>query len=360
MTDESDTAVDRIPLARSVHYVACGLPEVPNQYGPGVLAPSEITLTYRAAPDSQLGRVHAYLAGRIWADGKELPLLPGGLYGQHYFDGMEGWPAWLVEEARLHDPDAAVVPPADRAAITSGDAEAMDRAIPSRRAGLRDEIAAALEAADYRMDMRRGDLADAVLPVLYREWPWLRAEAEDAAVLPAPVDRAAVLAEIHSLVEEMRIGEDEDPAPDVRVLGYNEGLGAVLSELRRLAAETAPEPAERPRCPYCQMPHDLTPGSGPVLACASIRATRLAEQRSIALDYLDSLEGQKITETDRLRLLLILDDGRHDGPLCGKTQATDGTTYPPCARPADHIEAYCRNATRTAYFIAATLTDTPA
>lgn len=55
---------------------------------------------------------------------------------------------------------------------------------PSRRAGLRNEIAAALEAADYRMDMRRGDLADAVLPVLYREWPWLRAEAEGA---PVPV-----------------------------------------------------------------------------------------------------------------------------------------------------------------------------
>lgn len=82
-------------------------------------------------------------------------------------------------------------------------------------------------------------------------------------------------------------------------------------------------------------------------------AERLAEQRSIALDYLDSLSGQKITETDRLRLLLILDDGRHDGPLCGKTRATDGNNYPPCARPAGHIEAYCRNATRNAYFIAA-------
>lgn len=79
----------------------------------------------------------------------------------------------------------------------------------------------------------------------------------------------------------------------------------------------------------------------------------LAEQRSIALDYLDSLAGQKITETDRLRLLLILDDGRQSGPLCGKTQATDGNTYPPCARPEGHIEAYCRDATRNAYFIAA-------
>ncbi|MBX7464912.1 hypothetical protein K1Y80_02300 [Streptomyces sp. MAG02] len=47
---------------------------------------------------------------------------------------------------------------------------------------LRDRIAQALEEADYRLDMRRGDLADAVM-----------------AVLPAPVDRAACdcEAEVH-------------------------------------------------------------------------------------------------------------------------------------------------------------------
>jgi hypothetical protein len=115
MTDRP--AVDRVPIAHSVRYAARGLPEVPNQYGPGVLAPSEITLTYRAAPDSQLGRVHAYVAGRIWVDGAEIPLLPGGLYGQHYDDGLDGWPAWLAEEARLHDPEpAGCVPAADQAA----------------------------------------------------------------------------------------------------------------------------------------------------------------------------------------------------------------------------------------------------
>jgi hypothetical protein len=112
------TGIDRIPLAHSVCYVAHGLPEVPNHYGPGVLAPSEITLTYRAAPDSQLGRVHAYVAGRLWVDGKEVPLQPGGLYGQHYLDGLDNWPEWLAEEARLHDPEAAAVsaavaPPTD-------------------------------------------------------------------------------------------------------------------------------------------------------------------------------------------------------------------------------------------------------
>ncbi|MFJ6363482.1 hypothetical protein ACIQIE_20160 [Streptomyces globisporus] len=37
---------------------------------------------------------------------------------------------------------------------------------------------------------------------------------------------------------------------------------------------------------------------------------------------------------------------------CGKTTATNGTEYPPCARPAGHSEAYCRDANRQAYFIA--------
>lgn len=103
---DQQLAVDRVPIAHSVVYAVRGLPEVPNQYGSGTLEPREITLTYRTAPDSQLGRVHAYVAGRIWVDGAEIPLLPGGLYGQHYDDGLDGWPEWLAEEARLHDPAA--------------------------------------------------------------------------------------------------------------------------------------------------------------------------------------------------------------------------------------------------------------
>lgn len=127
MTDTTDPQTAeplRIPIAHSVRYAARGLPEVPNQYGSGVLAPSEITLTYRAAPDSGLGRVHAYVAGRLWVDGVEIPLLPGGLYGQHYDDGLDGWPEWLAEEARLHDPDAPSAA-ADRAGLLDAAAQAI-------------------------------------------------------------------------------------------------------------------------------------------------------------------------------------------------------------------------------------------
>lgn len=108
--------VDRIPLAHSVRYAARGLPDVPYQYGRGVLRPSEVTLTYRTAPDSQLGRVHAYLAGRIHVDGREV--LHREPFGQHYDEGLDNWPEWLTEEARLHDPTAEPAVSADRAAMS--------------------------------------------------------------------------------------------------------------------------------------------------------------------------------------------------------------------------------------------------
>jgi hypothetical protein len=211
MNDNTTTDIDRIPLAHSVRYVARGLPEVPNQYGPGVLAPSEITLTYRAASDSQLGRVHAYVAGRIWVDGVETPLLPGGLYGQHYFDGLDGWPEWLAAEARLHDPDApAVVPSVGGAA-------------------LRDRIAHALEREDalhwgydhgfadsYGTDAETDGFVDAVL-----------------AVLPAPADRAAVLTEAAERLDAIPLS------------GVEAGVRAALTaELRRLGGEAAPDNTE--------------------------------------------------------------------------------------------------------------------
>ncbi|MGW1961793.1 hypothetical protein ACWCPD_16130 [Streptomyces sp. NPDC001935] len=121
-----EITVDRIPLARSVRYIARGLPDVPFQYGPGVIRPSEITLTYRDTPDSQLGRVHAYVTGRLWVGEREVPM--GSGYGQHYDDGLSNWPDWLTDEAQLHDPDAVSVPaPTDEPALRDRIAEALMR-----------------------------------------------------------------------------------------------------------------------------------------------------------------------------------------------------------------------------------------
>src|SRR5690606_9340163 len=65
-----------------------------------------------------------------------------------------------------------------------------DQTAPSHRAGLRDRIDAAIwerqnpgrrwADCEYRWRADAEADTDAVLAVLYREWPWLRAEAEDA------------------------------------------------------------------------------------------------------------------------------------------------------------------------------------
>jgi hypothetical protein len=165
---------------------------------------------------------------------------------------------------------------------------------PSRRAGLRDELRRVVcEAEGFAWDSdmlepdEYGDHADTVLAVLYREWPCLRAEAEDAvsaavpaadraalrdriaaaiwerqnpgrrwadcehpwgadaeddadavlSVLPAPADRAAVLRETADrLVEEIQRGFLGHR--DVRLAGLCESVGL----LRQWAAEVAAVP----------------------------------------------------------------------------------------------------------------------
>jgi hypothetical protein len=113
---------------------------------------------------------------------------------------------------------------------------------PSRRAGLRDELRRAVcEAEGFAWDSdmlepdEYGDHADTVLAVLYREWPWLRAEAEDAsaAVVPA-ADRAALKTRITAAVQPLLMDTLPKPIAAVRA---DEVADAVLSVL--------PAPADR-------------------------------------------------------------------------------------------------------------------
>lgn len=210
---------------------------------------------------------------------------------------------------------------------------------PSRRAGLRDELRRAVcEAEGFAWDSdmlepdEYGDHADAVLAVLYREWPWLRAEAEDAApavvsavdraalveaaaqairdsngspealewwrthpqlipahvyadavlaVLPAPADRAAEELAKHVARAIFALKSPTPPGSEHYRSGWDDGLEAAMDAARDavlrlaavpvvgVAADTTPA-GERPRCAYCGLPHDLTPSMA--LACASIRA----------------------------------------------------------------------------------------
>jgi hypothetical protein len=238
---------------------------------------------------------------------------------------------------------------------------------PSRRAGLRDELRRAVCEAEgfvWDSDMLEpdeyGDHADTVLAVLYREWPWLRAEAEDAAsavvpaadraalktriaaavqpplmdtlpkpiaavradevadvvlaVLPAPADRAAVLRETADrLVEEIQRGFLSHR--DVRLAGLCESVGL----LRQWAAEAA--------VPVVGVAADTTPAETSVelqvwplkrvlteVRCGSKDWPWEDEwadlaRRHAATGYLDRL-AEKISENGITMPVLIGSDGR--------------------------------------------------
>ncbi|MBE4783941.1 hypothetical protein [Streptomyces caniscabiei] len=101
-----DKTTARFPVAQSVVYIVRGMPEVPDEYTKGLtIAPTEITLTYRATPDGQLGRIHAYVKGWWMKDGARVPM--DKPVGRHFHGDLASWPEWLAAEARLHDPAQA-------------------------------------------------------------------------------------------------------------------------------------------------------------------------------------------------------------------------------------------------------------
>lgn len=98
-------------------------------------------------------------------------------------------------------------------------------------------------------------------------------------------DRAAVLREaadgFDRHAEQILDGSDDKAAFVAKALREQAAVWREAAEtLRRMAAEAAvsgrSDDETGERCPDCQMPHDLTPGSLPVAACQNIRR-RIAE-----------------------------------------------------------------------------------
>lgn len=118
---------------------------------------------------------------------------------------------------------------------------------PSQRAGLRDELTAAFRAAAPSLvgeiDKRDvHELADAALAVLYREWPWLQAEAEEQPSDP-----------------ELR----RQLAAAIKALGHSEAAIARVRELHRKASHGD-------TCVYCT--HGQRLGYDTTWPCDTIRA----------------------------------------------------------------------------------------
>lgn len=199
------TPVDRIPLAHSVVYAVRGAPEVPDEYNAErTIAPHEITLTYRTSEDSQLGRVHAYVKGWWMQDDSRVPM--DKPVGRHFWGrNFDGWPEWLAEEARLHDPERAAV------------------AAPTNWIDGHPQLEAI--AAAVWEQCGRSDSGMCV-----EDDPRNIAVAALAAVLPPPVSRADVLREAADRI-------DREDLPQDQVDMFDNGARWATKLLRRMADE---------------------------------------------------------------------------------------------------------------------------
>lgn len=103
---------DRTPYCHKIRYGITGAPtltedDMDGSHAPGVgVTPTLIELVYSPARDGKAARIDASVTGDWTRFGE-----PDGFGGQvttHFKSGPDGWPAWLAEEARLHDPAAEI------------------------------------------------------------------------------------------------------------------------------------------------------------------------------------------------------------------------------------------------------------
>jgi hypothetical protein len=295
MTDTNPQPA-RTPYCHKIRYGITGAPildeaEMDGSFAPGVgVEPALIELVYSPARDGKPASVDASVTG-WWTRFGERDQF-GGRMATHFKDGPDGWPAWLAEEARLHDPAAIPVPapaPTD-GSVREQLLDALDFAYcqglgygtpeelvaaydatllpPTDQTALRDRIAEAIDGVFTRWQTGLGDqrpqdaIHDAVM-----------------AVLPTPTDRAALVDLVDQLIEHCPDHGCVEPE-------WGDGCHCEIVPLLRRLADAVPVSgpggaadetrAARPRCPHCQMPHDLTPDIAAV--CASIRASIAAHE----------------------------------------------------------------------------------
>ncbi|MGW0948516.1 hypothetical protein ACWD4O_39000 [Streptomyces sp. NPDC002623] len=112
----------RTPYCHKVRYGVTSAPVIDEShmdgsYAPGIgVSPVLVELVYSAARDGKPASVNATVNGWWMRHGERVQ--PEGKVDVYFADGPDGWPAWMAEEARLHDPAVVPVPPsADRATL---------------------------------------------------------------------------------------------------------------------------------------------------------------------------------------------------------------------------------------------------
>lgn len=101
---------DRTPYCHKIRYGITGAPvldgdEMDGSHAPGVgIAPKLIELVYSPGRAGKPAHVDASVTGDWTRFGE--PDDFGGQVTTHFKSGPDGWPEWLAEEARLHDPAA--------------------------------------------------------------------------------------------------------------------------------------------------------------------------------------------------------------------------------------------------------------
>ncbi|MFM9589836.1 hypothetical protein ACKI1J_15065 [Streptomyces scabiei] len=100
----------RTLYAHKIRYGVTGFPildgdDMDGSHAPGVgVRPTLIELVYSPARDGKPASVSASVTGDWTRFGHADPDGFGGQVTTHFKNGPDGWPAWLAEEARRHDP----------------------------------------------------------------------------------------------------------------------------------------------------------------------------------------------------------------------------------------------------------------
>ena len=278
----NDPTPGRTPYCHKIRYGVTGAPtldgdDMDGSHAPAVgVIPKLIELVYSPARDGKPARVDASVTGDWTRFGE--PDDFGGQVTTHFKNGPDAWPAWLAEEARLHDPERAASAPA---VWIDGhpQLEAIAAAVWER---------CRTEDTSTVVDDSR-NIAVAALAAIMAVLP---AGSEDTTTTRAAVERVLAL---HKPIAgdggpycETCTQEERQPQPVGWWVPWPCPTVQALDELRRLAAETQPSELPRPHpavdalaAVLALFPTDLNP-AGPAVQSRHAPAELIQRWRQAA------------------------------------------------------------------------------